>query len=496
MRDLWVSLPLILPLATAIACLLARRYLRVQRVISVLGGSALLVASGGLLLSLWPQSIRVVQVGGWPAPFGISLVADLLSALMVVLAGVSGFATLLFGIGSLEPRLERYFHPLLPLLLLGVNGTCLAGDLFNLYVWFEVMLMASFVLLALGVTRAQLEGAMKYLTLNLLGSAMLLSAIGLVYGTTGTLNMADLSLRLAESPAPGLITTLAMLFVVAAGLKAAVFPLFFWLPASYHTPPVAVGALFAGLLTKVGIYVLVRLFTLLFTRDTAAFQQLFLWTAGFTMVTGVLGAVAQNEMRRLLSFHIVSQVGYLLMGLALFTPAGLAGVVFFLAHIVIAKTALFLVSGIAQRLKGTYRLDRLGDLYRDEPWLAVLFFIPAMSLAGIPPLSGFFAKLALIRAGLAAEQYVLVAVALAVSLLTLFSMVKIWDQAFLKPAPGLSVPPPRPVGVLLVGPLVALVGLTVLLGLGAEPLMQLSVRAAAQLGDPALYVAAVLGGRP
>ena len=216
----------------------------------------------------------------------------------------------------------------------------------------------------------------------------------------GTLNMADLARKLAHVEQPGVITVISMLFLVAFGVKAAVFPLFFWLPASYHTPPAAVSAIFAGLLTKVGVYALIRVFTLIFVQDTGYTHTLILIIAGLTMLTGVLGAVAQNEFRRILSFHIISQIGYMIMGLGLFSSLALAGSVFFIAHNIIAKTNLFLISGLAYRLRGTYDLHALGGLYAAYPVVALLFLIPALSLAGLPPLSGFAAKLILVRAGL------------------------------------------------------------------------------------------------
>jgi multicomponent Na+:H+ antiporter subunit D len=358
-------------------------------------------------------------------------------------------------------------------------------------------LMASFVLLALGGERPQIEGSVKYVTLNLMSSVLFLAAVGVLYGLTGTLNMADLSQRLAAFDEPGVVSIVAMLFLVAFGIKAATFPLFFWLPASYHTPPVAVSALFAALLTKVGVYALIRVFTLLFVHDVAYTHTLILVISGLTMLTGVLGAVAQNEFRRILSFHIVSQIGYMIMGLGLFTPLALAGSVFYILHHIIVKTTLFLVSGLAYRVRGTYELKNLGGLYQDSPGIALLFLIPALSLAGMPPLSGFFGKMTLARAGLNTADYLIVAVALGVSLLTLFSMTKIWAEAFWKVPPprqeerlsGLGIPP---LGMFLPTALLAM--LTVAVSLGAEPVFIVASRAAEQLLNPTEYVNAVLGG--
>jgi multicomponent Na+:H+ antiporter subunit D len=488
-------LPILVPFFCAVASLLAWRSLAAQRLCGVAGAVGLLASGVALFAAVQRAGILVVQVGNWPAPFGITLVADMLSAVMVLLTGVIAVAVAVFALGSLDARRERFgYHALVQVLLMGVCGAFLTGDLFNLYVWFEVMLIASFALLALGGERAQLEGAVKYVTLNLVSSAVFLAAAGITYGVIGTLNFADLAQRLAAAPHPGVGLTLAMLLLIAFGIKAAIFPLFFWLPASYHTPPVAVTTLFSGLLTKVGVYALIRVFTLLGPLVDVT-QPLLLTVAGLTMVTGVLGAIAQHEMRRLLAFHVVSQIGYLLMGLGLASPLGLAGAVYFMVHVTLAKSALFLVSGIVQRLRGSFELDRLGGLWRDHPYVSLLFLLPALALAGIPPLSGFWAKLLLLQAGLAGAHWWVTATALAVSLLTLFSMTKIWAAAFWAAAP-LDAPvgtlTPRQ-WLLLGGPAAGLGLLTVLMGLAADPAIGLAQRAAAQLLDPAAYVAAVLG---
>jgi multicomponent Na+:H+ antiporter subunit D len=288
-----------------------------------------------------------------------------------------------------------------------------------------------------------------------------------------------------------------MLFLVAFGIKAAIFPLFFWLPASYHTPPVAVSAIFAGLLTKVGVYALIRVFTLLFVQDVSYTHSLILIVAGLTMVTGVLGAAAQDEFRRILSFHIVSQIGYMLMGLALFTPLALAGSIFYIIHHIIVKTNLFLISGVVYRLSGTYQLKKLGGLYQSSPGIAMLFLIPALSLAGIPPLSGFWAKFTLVRAGLEVEQYAIVATALGVGLLTLFSMTKIWAEAFWKEKPAAGdedAARTNQTGLPLLLPIIILATVTVSIGLITEPVFRLASQAAEQLLNPADYIRAVLGG--
>ncbi|WP_237226133.1 Na+/H+ antiporter subunit D [Rubinisphaera sp. JC750] len=494
-----VIFPIALPLATMVISLLTWKSVAAQKWTGIVG-STLLFASAAVLMGLVQRDgILVMQVGDWPAPFGITFVADRLSSIMVLLAGLVMFAVSIYSLATIDERRIRFgFFPLVQLLVMGVCGAFLTGDLFNLYVWFEVMLIASFVLLTLGGEQKQLEGALKYVTLNLMSSAAFLAAIGVIYAATGTLNMADLAVKLRSFPDEGIVTVLAMLFLIAFGTKAAVFPLFFWLPASYHTPPVAVSAVFAGLLTKVGVYSLIRAFTLLFVSDLEFTHNLLLIVAGLTMVTGVLGAMAQSEIRRILSFHIVSQIGYMLMGLALFTPLALAGSVFYIIHHIVVKTNLFLIGGIAERRFGSGRLAEIGGMYQSMPWLAILFFLSAMSLAGIPPLSGFFAKLTLIRGGLEAERYVIVAAALVVSLLTLFSMTKIWAEAFWKPNPheGAGDIPKYDgsrLGQLGVfAPVVLLLTVTMSIGVLAGPVMTLSTATAEELLDPDAYITAVM----
>jgi multicomponent Na+:H+ antiporter subunit D len=358
------------------------------------------------------------------------------------------------------------------------------------------MLISSFGLLVLGGKREQIDGAVKYVLLNLVSTVLFLSGVGLLYGSTGTLNLADLSL-IVPTVDDGLMTVIAMMFMVGFGVKAAVFPLFFWLPASYHTPSFAVSAVFAGLLTKVGVYALMRMFTLVFTQDVAFTHTVLLWVAALTMITGVLGAAAQTDFRRILSFHIVSQIGYMVLGLALMTPLAILGAVFYLVHHIIVKANLFLVAGVANRIAGGTELARIGGLYKGAPLLGFLFLIPAFSLAGFPPLSGFWAKYVLVKASMDIELWIVAFVALAVGLMTIYSMTKIWGQAFWKPHPTGAVPTlgslPSGTRMALILPIAALAAMTVAIGLFPEPFVQVAERAAAELLDPSDYIAAVLG---
>mgnify|MGYP001321775949 CR=1 FL=1 len=358
----WLAaLPLIVPIAAAAATILAHGAPRMQRALSLGGMAALLAVAVALMDAVWRGGTIVVQAGGWAAPFGITLAVDTFGAVMTLVAAITGAASLAFAIRELEERHRRaWFHPLSHVLLLGVCGAFVTGDLFNLYVWFEVMLIASFGLMTLGGTRAQTDGAVKYVALNLVATLLFLLAVGLLYGLAGTLNYADLARTIPTLGSPAVLTAAAVMLMAAFGMKAAVFPLFFWLPAAYHTPLVSVSAVFAGLLTKVGVYALIRAFTLLFIHDTDWTHGLLLWIAGLTMVTGVLGAAAQSEMRRILSWHIISQIGYMVMGLALHSPLAIAGSVFYLVHHIVVKANLFLIAGVAARLAGSMELGRIG----------------------------------------------------------------------------------------------------------------------------------------
>jgi multicomponent Na+:H+ antiporter subunit D len=431
-------LPVLLPLLGAAAALLVGRHPRTQRAVSLVVLTAVVVVSVVLLLRADSQGASAVAVGGWTPPLGIVLVVDRLSALMLVVASTVALGVLVFAVGQGsadgdEETPLSIFHPTFLVLVAGVSNAFLAGDLFNLYVGFEILLMASYVLLTLGGTAPRIRAGITYIVVSLTSSLIFLAAIGLVYASTGTVNMAQLAVRLGELPA-GTQLLLQSMLLIAFCIKAAVFPLSAWLPDSYPTAPAPVTAVFAGLLTKVGVYAIIRTQTLLF--PSGALDDILMWAALATMLVGILGAVAQTDIRRILSFTLVSHIGYMVFGIALASRAGLAGAVFYVAHHIAIQTTLFLVAGLVERQGGSTAVDRLGGLARRSPLLAVLFFVPAMNLAGIPPLSGFIGKLGLLQAGVAdggTAAYVLVAGGVVTSLLTLVAMSRVWTRAFWRP---------------------------------------------------------------
>jgi multicomponent Na+:H+ antiporter subunit D len=491
--------PVLVPLSAVAltACLWNHRV--PQRTASFVAVLLMLGASLLLLDAVQARGVQVVRFGGWPAPFGVVFAADALSAAMVVITGVVGLAALVFGTADIRRRQERAgFHMLLQGLFAGVNGAFLTGDIFNLYVWFEVMLITAMGLLVLGRTRSQLDGTFKYAVLNLFSTLLFLTGVAILYGTAGTLNMADLA-RVSSTavPSPSL-TIAAMLLFCGFGIKAGYFPLFFWLPASYHTASMPVAAIFAGLLTKVGVYASFRVFTLIFPIEGMGIREVVAVVSACTMLFGVFGAMVQWDVRRILAFHIVSQIGYMLLGLAVGTPAALGGAVFYVIHHIIVKANLFLVAGAIHRASGTYDLRKAGGLMTARPLLAVLFLIPAMSLAGVPPLSGFWAKLLVIEASFRHGDMWLAAVALFVGLMTLFSMSKIWIEAFWRPASFPAIVRPVPIPMLVA---IGLLGsVTVTISVWPEPFIAYANDAAHALADPHQYIATVLepfhsGGR-
>ncbi|MFJ8577655.1 Na+/H+ antiporter subunit D [Micromonospora sp. NPDC093277] len=492
-----VPLPVVVPLLGAALTLILGNRPRLQRSISVVGLAATLAVSVLLLVEAYRHGPVVVQVGGWPAPVGIVLIADQLAALLLVVSSAVTLCVLLYSVGQGRSEVGEsapvsIYHPTYLVLTAGVTNAFLAGDLFNLYVGFEILLAASFVLITLGGTETRIRTGPTYVVVNVLSSMIFLTALGLVYAATGTLNMAQLAGRLDALPG-GVRLGLQLMLLLAFGIKAAVFPVSAWLPDSYPTAPAPVTAVFAGLLTKVGVYAIIRTETLLFPGGQVA--GLLLVVAGLTMVVGILGAVAQFDLKRLFSFTLVSHIGYMIFGVALSSVAGLAGAIFYVVHHITVQTTLFLVAGLIEERAGSTDLRRLGGLARVAPALAVLFFVPAMNLAGIPPFSGFLGKLGLLQAGVAAGgalPAVLVAAGALTSLLTLYAASRVWNIAFWR-APRQAAPhPPARLPALMVGATTALVVFGVALTLAAGPLFRVSVDAATDLRERTPYLRAVL----
>jgi multicomponent Na+:H+ antiporter subunit D len=486
-------LPVLLPLFFMVVLIFTRQWLVFQQAFSILFSIILTLVSVMILVEIQHDGIMVMQTGSWPAPFGITLVADMFSAIMMLTTSFVSIVIMIYSPGFIDKeRQTAGYYPLVFGLLMGVNGAFITGDIFNLYVWYEVMLTSSFVLIALGGSEEQLRGSIKYVTINFVASIFFVAAIGILYGQVGTLNMADLAFKMRGWENNTFINSSLMLFFIAFSIKSALVPFFFWLPASYHTPPIAITALFAGTLTKVGVYTMFRFYSLFVVFEQHFWMIFILSLAGLTMLVGVLMAASQFDIRKILSFHIISQIGYMIMGLGIFTVAGVGGAIYFTVHNMLSKTNTFLAGGLVYQKSGSYDLKYLGGLYKSSPLLAVLFFIPALSLAGIPPLPGFFGKFLLIKGGFEAQHYAITAIAILTGLFTLFSMVKIWNETYWKKQPdvvkeGGKVHP----STIFATSLLALA--VILMGVFAGPIIDLCFQAAEQIVNPEIYIRAVLG---
>ncbi len=493
-----ILLPIVNQLLVAVLLMFFYGKVKTQRVLSVAGSVLNLIIAGLVLQRVASHGFLTLQAGNWQAPFGITFIADHFAALMVLLTAISGLAVSFFSTKTIHVKRVKFgFFPIFHFLLSGLNGAFLTGDIFNLYVWFEVMIISSFVLLTLGARKQQLEGAVKYFTLNLLASVIFLTAIGVLYGITGTLNMADLALKVPQVENRGLVHVTAILFFIGFGIKSAVFPLYFWLPASYHTPPAAVSAIFGGLLTKVGVYALVRMFTLIFTDDLFL-QRMILGVAVMTIFSGALGALVKNDMRKIFSYLIICHIGFMIGGLGMMTETALVGAVFYLIHDIVVKTNLFMVAGMVKKVTGKQDTRVMGGLYSTHPLIALLAAVPLFSLVGFPPLSGFWPKLELFRAALTDGFYTTFAFLLFGSFITLFVVAKMWKRVFwgeiitpLKQGFTLfdDETPQRKLMFLL--PIVFLACVSLYIGLGANHVWQLSQTIAGELMDPQPYIEAV-----
>lgn len=481
--------PVLVPLAGAALAMLSRRWPAAQRGIMEGAVFLLLAASILLLATVANGNVLVANFGGWGAPFGVTFVADRLSAALSATTGMVAVAVAVFARADIRSRRRRAgFDALFLAMLAAVNGAFLTGDIFNLYVWFELMLVTAVGLVTLDRRRAQLDGAMRYTAMSMMGATFMLIGIGLLYGEAGTLDMANLSMVLSGREPSLALSASAFLLLAGFVLKAGLFPLFFWLPASYHTAPITASAALAGLLTKVAFYACLRVFVLVFDVTGGASPApglglVFVLLAGGTMIVSIFAAIAQTDVRRLLAFHVICQVAYLMMGLAILSLLGVAAAIFYMVHTMLVQTGLFLGAGAIARANRSYDLRRAGGLMRDRPLFAGLFAVLAFSISGIPPLSGFWAKFLVIDAAFRSEHawgLWMGLLALAVGFLTLYSMSKLWTQAFWK-TPVRAGHAARPIPGAMIVSVAIMAACTLAIGLAVNPVSQFAREAASQI---------------
>jgi multicomponent Na+:H+ antiporter subunit D len=486
-----VFLPVLLPLFTGIILIFFSKSIQLQRIVSVLSFLLGTLISVYLVSQVFTNGILTLDVSNWKAPFGITIVADMLASLLVLTTNIIALCVLLYSFTSIGIEREKfYYYSFFNFLIVGVNGAFLTGDVFNLFVFFEVMLMSSYVLLVLGGTKVQLRESLKYILVNVISSALFVIAVAMLYSILGTLNMADISKRVSEVGQPGQLTVIAILFLIVFGLKGAIFPLFYWLPGSYAAAPAPVLALFGALLTKVGIYSIFRTYTLIFYHDSEFTHQFLGVLSLVTIIIGVIGAVAYWDLKKIVIYNIVIAVGVIAYGISLLNEAAVMGSVFYLLHDMIIKAALFLLIGIMAKIAGTYNLREFSGLIHKYPYVGWAFFIAALSLGGIPPLSGFVGKLLIVQGAFEAKDYWGAGIVLMSSLLVLYSIMKIFiNGVWGKPQEYQG----SPIGIKnMLIPSAILVALSALFGIGIEFLYPYISAATETMIDPAIYIEAVL----
>lgn len=497
----WIVLPIILPALLAPFIVLAARYhITIQRTLSIAGAIALIALAAGQAWTASDGTVTLYQLGDWAAPFGIVLVADRLSTFMVLLTTLLGLAVLLYAIGSKWDERGRHFHALFQFQMMGIIGAFLTGDLFNLFVFFEVLLIASYGLMIHSGGAVRLRAGVQYVLYNLLGSTLFLFALGAIYAETGTLNMADLAgrVQLVDAGDNVGIRVAAVLLILVFAVKAAVVPLHFWLPSSYSEAPGPVAALFA-IMTKVGAYAIIRVYTLIFPPDlevTAGLQGLWLMPAALLSVAiGMIGILAARHLDRLVAYAVIGSMGMVMVSIALFTPEGIAAALYYIVHSTLAAAALFLIADMVRGGRADLALKAAPPV-PGAPLISAMFFTAAIAMVGLPPLSGFVGKLMVLSASTASPLVVWIwAVVLGTSLIGLVGFSRAGSVVFWKgkatPLPEDTEQPPAPsalsysaVGVLLS----LLIALTVFAG----PAHDYTRAIAAQLFERSAYIGTVM----
>jgi multicomponent Na+:H+ antiporter subunit D len=489
-----IILPILIPLLTGVILIFLNKRITGQRVVAMISSISTMIVAGFIVQKVRTDGIQSLNVSSWDAPYGITLVSDMFSALLVLTASLIAFVCLLYSFKSIgEEREKYYYYAVFNFLLVGVNGAFTTGDIFNLFVFFEVMLMSSYVLLVLGGTKLQLRESIKYLLVNVISSALFVVAVAYLYSVVGTLNMAHISSRINEisvNGMPGILTVIAVLFLIVFGLKGAIFPLYFWMPGSYYAPPAPVLALFGALLTKVGVYSITRTYTLFFYHDKDVFGILSI-LAILSIVFGVIGAIAFWDIKNIIIYNIIIAVGVILYGVSVLNTNSISGAVYYLIHDMLIKAALFLLIGIVISITGTSNLRNMSGLITRYPGLGWTFFIAALALAGIPPLSGFVGKLLIVQGGFEGGSFIGAFITLMSSLLVLFSVMKIFINGFWGKDRTYHGEEKAPVRLLLIAP-VMLVVISGLYGMGSESILPYISQAADTLIDPKVYIDAVL----
>lgn len=481
-------LPVMIPFLAGIVMLFIGKRPVPHRVVSGITGLLLIIAAAWIVTHVYQNGTIVTFLGDWMAPFGISVVIDMASALLLLTTSIITFAVVVYSYQSIGIEREKYFYYVMIMFMIaGVNGAFTTGDLFNMFVFFEVFLIASYVLITLGGTKIQLQEGFKYLLVNLISSNFFVLGLAYLYSVTGSLNMADIYLKLESYDGSILIMTLlAVVFLFVFATKAGLFPLFFWLPGSYYAPPMPVIALFGALLTKVGVYAIARTYSLFFIDNQAFTHQVLLLMALLTIIMGCIGAIAYTDMKKVIIYNILIAVGIILVGFSFMDETGTIGAMYYLIHDMIIKAALFMLVGFIIYRTGMTDSERLGGLIKKHPITGWMFLVAGFALAGVPPLSGFYGKFFIVQSAFDNGHFIAGIIVLVSSLAVLISIVRMFMNVFWRGDMDFSTLKPIKRDKLLFSS-IGLVIVSVAFGLSADFLYPLFEMAASSFHDPASY---------